>query len=121
MMVEGRRRSVLLYQISYFLVGRPVGKEKVIIFFFFPQLFRPNSANNYLSQEILKRWNDRIFLPAVYNQIHSSISQYYPADYKYAKIGSMTQNLKIHAARDKDRSRYQFVSYILQTKDLEEI
>ena len=53
--VKERRRNVPLHQIPHFLADRPVEKEEVTVFFFFPQLFRPDSANNYLNQKTLKR------------------------------------------------------------------
>ena len=64
----GRPRQVPLHMVPHYLLGRLVGQEDITIFLFFPRLHGRRRANNYLSQEVLRRWMDKVLLPAIYSQ-----------------------------------------------------
>lgn len=118
---SGRMRQVPLHMIPHYLFGRLVGQEDVMVYLFFPHLHEQRKANNYLSQEALRRWTDRVLLPAIYSQASACTAQHYPAGYEHSKLASKASHTEAHARKDKSGVRHQYIHHFLQPEMLQEI
>lgn len=118
--VEDRPRHVPLHEVPHFLLGHTVGVE-LPIFIFFPRLYRPEAPNNYLTQAVLKRWTDHVFLSAVYSQTAASTTQHYPASFQHAKLSSRAKNMESLKTLDKTGFRSQAIHHFLQPEHLEAV
>ncbi|KAH7337345.1 hypothetical protein BKA66DRAFT_555306 [Pyrenochaeta sp. MPI-SDFR-AT-0127] len=103
---NGRTRRVPLHMVPHYQFGRLVGYEDVTLYLFFPYLYKRRKANNYLNQDTLRRWTDRVLLPAIYSQASASILQHYPAGYEHSKLSSKAGHTEAHTRKDKSGVRH---------------
>jgi hypothetical protein len=118
---HGRTRQVPLHTIPHYLFGRLVGHEDITIYLFFPRLWEKSKMNNYLSQELLRRWTDRVLLPAIYSQASASTVQHYPGAYDHGALASKAGHTESHARKDKSGARHQYIHHFLQPEILAEL
>ena len=117
----GRTRRVPLHMVPHYQFGRLVGYEDVTLYLFFPYLYERRKANNYLNQDTLRRWTDRVLLPAIYSQASAAILQHYPANYEHSKLSSKASHTEAHTRKDKSGVRHQYISHFLQPDVLQEV
>jgi hypothetical protein len=118
---NGQTRRVALHTVPHYQFGRVVGYEDVTLYLFFPHLYERRKANNYLNQDTLRRWTDRVLLPAIYSQASASILQHYPAGYEHSKLSSKASHTEAHTRKDKSGVRHQYIHHFLQHSILQEV
>ncbi|KAH7344241.1 hypothetical protein BKA66DRAFT_555042 [Pyrenochaeta sp. MPI-SDFR-AT-0127] len=74
-----------------------------------------------LHMDTLRRWTDRVLLPAIYSQASASILQHYPAGYEHSKLSSKAGHTEAHTRKDKSGVRHQYIHHFLQHNILQEV
>jgi hypothetical protein len=116
-----RTRRVPLHMVPHYQFGRVVGYKDVTLYLFFPYLYERRKANNYLNQDTLRRWTDRVLLPTIYSQVSASILQHYPAGYEHSKLSGKAGHTEAHSRKDKSGVRHQYIHHFLQHDILQEV
>jgi hypothetical protein len=121
--VESSRRSVKIRDIPHFLLGRLVGLLKIDVYILLPGLYTEDRPTNFPSQFHLEQFFDRIFLPAIYENLDATYLQHLPGSYEDAKLKALAASSErlSGASRSQAPPRVQYLHYHLPSESLSAI